>query len=140
MIAHARELMRRHWRSAITVSVPRIRDSASGFAPPHPVSDAALAQIICALRLSLPDAGITLSTREPAMLRDRMLPLGVTQMSSGSVTTPGGYATPQDAGEQFHLEDRRSPKEVAAMLSKAGYDPVWKDWDQHLHGNERNPS
>ncbi len=132
VIAHARELMRRHWRSAITVSVPRIRDSASGFAPPHPVSDAALAQIVCALRLCLPDAGIVLSTREPARLRDRLLPLGVTQMSSGSVTMPGGYTARPEAGEQFHLEDRRSPAEVAAMLSNAGYDPVWKDWDPHL--------
>lgn len=140
VIAHARRLMRRHWRSAITVSVPRIRDSNAGFTPPHPVPDAALAQIICALRLSLPDAGIVLSTREPAALRDRLLPLGVTQMSSGSVTQPGGYALQQDSGEQFHLEDRRSPAEVAAMLSKAGYDPVWKDWDWHLHGNERTTS
>lgn len=133
LIAHARELMQRHWRSAITISVPRIRDSAAGFAMPHPVADRDLAQMICCLRLALPDAGIVLSTREPAALRDRLLPLGVTQMSAGSVTSPGGHIAPQGGeGEQFHLEDTRTPDAIAAMLTKAGYDPVWKDWDPRL--------
>lgn len=134
LIAHARWLMKRHWRSAIAVSVPRLRDCAAGFAMPHPVADAELAQMICALRLSLPDCGIALSTREPASLREWLLPLGVTQMSAGSVTRPGGYASPAEAGEQFHLEDARSPAAVARMLSERGYDPVWKDWDAHLSG------
>jgi 2-iminoacetate synthase len=135
LIAHARALMRTHWRSAITVSVPRLRDCAARFTPPHPVSDREFAQIICALRLALPDAGIALSTREPAKLRDALLPLGVTQMSAGSVTVPGGHASGATAGEQFHLEDGRRPADVAAMLTRAGYDPVWKDWDKHLHGS-----
>lgn len=134
LITHARELMRTHWRSAIIVSVPRIRDSASGFVPPHPVSDRELAQIICAIRLALPDAGIILSTREPAELREKLLPLGITQMSAGSVTRPGGYAAREDSGEQFHREDTRSANEIAAMLANKGYDPVWKDWDRNLSG------
>ena len=134
IVAHARHLMHTHWRSAITVSLPRIRDCSAAFAPPHPVSDRELAQMIMALRLSLPDAGIVLSTREPAALRDRLLPLGITQMSAGSATAPGGYTMEGSAGAQFHLEDGRTPAEVAAMLARAGYDPVWKDWDEHLHG------
>ncbi len=134
LIVHARELMRTHWRAAISVSVPRIRDCASGFTPPHPVSDRELAQMIVALRLSLPDAGIVLSTREPAALRDSLLPLGITQMSAGSVTRPGGYTAEPGSGEQFHLEDARAPDEVAAMLAQKGYDPVWKDWDARLSG------
>lgn len=129
LIEHARYLMKTHWRSAITISVPRLRDSASGFKMPSAVSDRALVQMICTLRLALPDCGIVLSTREPATLRDRLLPLGITQMSAGSVTSPGGY-TKKDAGEQFHLEDSRSPDAVAAMLKEAGYDPVWKDWQR----------
>lgn len=134
LIAHARWLMRRHWRSAVAVSVPRLRDCAANFEMPRPVSDAEFAQMIVALRLALPDSGIALSTREPAALRDRLLPLGVTQMSAGSVTRPGGYANKAPSGEQFHREDARSPGAVARMLREAGYDPVWKDWEANLHG------
>lgn len=132
IIEHARALMKRHWKSAVTISVPRIRDSASGFKMPCPVSDRDLAEMICALRLALPDCGIALSTREPASLRDKLLPLGITQMSAGSVTSPGGYTQESKTGEQFHLEDTRSPDAVASMLKNAGYDPVWKDWDATL--------
>ena len=135
LISHARHLMRRHWRAAITVSVPRVRDCASSFAPPHPVSDRSLAQMVCALRLALPDAGIVLSTREPAAIREGLLPLGITQMSCGSVTSPGGYTSRRKTGRQFELEDNRSPEEFANMLRKSGYDPVWKDWDSNLHGD-----
>lgn len=132
LIAHANYLIKKHWQASVSVSIPRIRDSASGFDMPSLVSDRDLAQIICALRLALPDAGIVLSTRESAHLRDKLLPLGVTQMSAGSVTKPGGYSRTdaKNTGEQFHLKDNRSPDEVAAMLSNSGYDPVWKDWDQ----------
>lgn len=134
LIAHARWLMKHHWRSAIAISVPRIRDSATSFKMPSPVSDRDLAQMICALRLSLPNCGIALSTRESAALRDKLLPLGITQMSAGSITSPGGYRGDKKSGEQFYLEDSRSPDEVAQMLRNSGYDPVWKDWDNHLYG------
>lgn len=132
LIAHARWLMKRHWRAFVTVSVPRIRDSASGFKMPSPVSDRDLAHLICVLRLSLPHSGISLSTREDAKLRGNLLPLGITQMSAGSVTSPGGYTKESVSGEQFQLEDCRSPQVVAEMLMKAGYDPVWKDWAKEL--------
>ncbi|MBU1669454.1 2-iminoacetate synthase ThiH, partial [bacterium] len=132
LIAHAKHLMKTHWRASLTVSVPRVRDCASKFKPPHPVSDRELTQLICTLRLSLPDAGIVLSTREPANLRDNLLPLGITQMSCGSVTSPGGYSEKYTSGEQFHLEDFRSAQEFAHMLKQKGFDPVWKDWDPHL--------
>lgn len=134
LVAHARSLMRTHWRSHVTISVPRVRDCASGFQPPHPVSDREFAQMICALRLALPDCGIILSTREPAGLRERMLPLGITQMSAGSITSPGGYTEGSKSTEQFHLEDVRSAEDFARMLADKGYDPVWKDWESKLHG------
>ncbi|MFH0799028.1 MAG: 2-iminoacetate synthase ThiH [Pseudomonadota bacterium] len=133
LILHAKQLMKNHWRSFISVSVPRIRDCTADFRMPSPVADRELAQMICALRLALPDCGIVLSTREPAELRDRLLPLGITQMSAGSVTRPGGYTGGTDAGEQFHIDDDRSPSAVARMLKEKGYDPVWKDWDNQLH-------
>jgi 2-iminoacetate synthase len=126
--AHARALTHRWWRAEVSVAVPRLRPAAGGFEPADPVDDRAFTQLICALRLFLPDAGITLSTREPAYLRDALVPLGVTTLSAGSHTEPGGYASESDAEPQFEISDDRSPAEVAAALRAAGFDPVWKDW------------
>ena len=91
------------------------------------MTDREYVQILCALRLVLPDVGITLSTRESSEFRDAACKLGVTQMSAGSSTEPGGYAEPGGAEPQFEVSDTRSPSEVAAALREAGYDPVWKD-------------
>jgi 2-iminoacetate synthase len=125
--AHGRFLMRHHWRSQVTVSVPRIRPSASGFQPRVVVSDRDLTQAVCAFRLGMPDAGIVLSTREEATLRDGLHRIGVTHTSAGSQTEPGGYEHPGEAQEQFEIADHRSPAEVAASLRAMGYDPVWGD-------------
>ena len=128
--AHARALIKRWWRCEVSVSVPRLRPAAGGYAPADPVNDADLVQLLCALRLTLPDVGVSLSTRETPALRDALLRLGVTTMSAGSHTEPGGYASPTDAEPQFTVGDERSPDEVAAVLRAAGYDPVWKDWQR----------
>ncbi|MFN2607076.1 MAG: 2-iminoacetate synthase ThiH [Acidimicrobiales bacterium] len=125
--AHARALVRRWWRCSVSVSVPRLRPAAGGFVAARPVGDRELAQAVCALRLVLPDVGVSLSTREPPALRDGLVRLGVTTMSAGSHTEPGGYAAPTDAEPQFEVGDTRSPAEVAAVLAAAGYDPVWRD-------------
>lgn len=125
--AHAAFLVRRYWRTEVTVSLPRIKPSASGYQPVVPVSDRAYVQALAALRLYEPEAGIVLSTREPAALRDGLVRIAVTHMSAGSSTEPGGYAHPGEAQEQFHVSDERSPADVAAMLERAGYEPVWKD-------------
>ncbi|MGI8537862.1 MAG: 2-iminoacetate synthase ThiH [Mycobacteriales bacterium] len=124
---HATWLQRAYWRTEITVSLPRIKASAAGFQPLVPVSDAEYVQALCALRLAAPEAGIVLSTREAAPLRDGLARIAVTSMSAGSSTEPGGYLTPGTAQEQFSISDERSPAEVAAMLEAAGYEPVWKD-------------
>jgi len=124
---HAVWLQREYWRTEVTVSLPRIKSSASGFQPAVPVSDAEYVQALCALRLAAPEAGIVLSTREPAALRDGLARIAVTSMSAGSSTEPGGYLTPGQAQEQFAVSDERTPAEVAAMLEAAGYEPVWKD-------------
>jgi 2-iminoacetate synthase len=128
--AHAHALIRRWWRAEVAVALPRLRPAAGGYEPADPVDDRAFVQTLCALRLTLPDVGITLSTREPAVLRDALVPLGVTTMSAGSHTEPGGYATPTDAEPQFAISDERTPAAVAAALRAAGYDPVWKDWQR----------
>jgi 2-iminoacetate synthase len=83
----------------------------------------------------LPDAGIVLSTREPGSLRDNLLPLGITQMSAGSKTAPGGYSSKPTAESQFEVNDHRSPEDVAWMIRSRGYEPVWKDWDAIFLGN-----
>ncbi|HEX4979354.1 MAG TPA: 2-iminoacetate synthase ThiH [Acidimicrobiales bacterium] len=128
--AHARALIRRWWRAEVTISLPRLRPAAGGFEPRDPVGDRELVQLLCALRLTLPDVGLVLSTREAASFRDAVLPLGVTHMSAGSRTEPGGYASGRGAEQQFEVADTRSPAEVAAALRAAGYDPVWKDWER----------
>jgi 2-iminoacetate synthase len=127
---HASWLMNRFWRSQVSVSFPRLRRGPDAYAPSAPVDDSEMVQMMLAVRIFLPDAGIVLSTREPAQLRDALLPLGVTQMSAGSRTEPGGYSVPCEDGAQFDVQDRRSPGEVAEAIRMAGYEPVWKDWDR----------
>ena len=135
--AHARFLMRRYWRTQVTVSVPRMRPSAAGYQPKVLLSDAELAQLVCALRLVLPDAGLVLSSREPAALRDGLFRIGITHTSAGSHTEPGGYEHPDEATEQFEVADLRSPAEVAGRLRDLGYDPVWEDWGRLTPRTER---
>jgi 2-iminoacetate synthase len=126
--AHARFLMKSYWRTQVTVSVPRLRPSAAGYQPRDPVGDRDLVQLICALRLLLPDAGIVISAREAPVFRDGLFRIGVTHTSAGSHAEPGGYTKPKDATEQFEVADLRSPAEVAARLRELGYEPVWEDW------------
>lgn len=131
---HARTLMKHFWRARIAFSFPRIREAASvDLRQFCPVTDRDLAQMMVALRLSFPDAALVLSTREAPGLRDHLLPLGITQISAGSRTTPGGYGGSQ-ATEQFAVSDTRSAREVVDHLARSGYDPVWKDWDSGFQG------
>lgn len=142
MALHARYLQKTCWQSSISVSFPRLVHTPPRFTIRDRVSQADLVQIIVALRLFLPESTFYLSTRETAATRDRMMLLGITSMSAGSSTRPGGYSThrPEDAGcgrvvlEQFEIEDSRTPEEVIAMIRRAGYDPVWKDFDNAFHG------
>jgi 2-iminoacetate synthase len=127
---HASHLLRSYWKSHLTLSFPRLRPAAGGYQPPFPVSDLHMVQMMTALRLFLPDAGLILSTRESAHLRDHLVALGITSMSAGSRTDPGGYTQATVAAEaQFEIADDRSPQAVVAMLRRKGYEPVWKDWD-----------
>ncbi|MBV9661819.1 MAG: 2-iminoacetate synthase ThiH, partial [Acidimicrobiales bacterium] len=130
LAAHAQALTRRWWRCEVQVALPRLRPAAGGYAPTDPVDDSSFAQLLCALRIVLPDIGISLSTRETPALRDGLVPLGVTSMSAGSHTEPGGYTGPSDAEPQFEISDTRTPAQVAAALRAAGFDPVWKDWQR----------
>ena len=128
--AHARALLRRSWRCEVSISLPRLRPAAGGFEPTDPVDDRHFVQLLCALRLLLPDVALVLSTREEPAFRDAALSLGVTHLSAGSHTEPGGYAAASDAEPQFETSDNRSAAEVADLVRANGYDPVWKDWQR----------
>ena len=127
---HLRYLQKRYWRSRYSVNFPRMRPSESGFKPKSIISDLQLVQLTCAFRIFDHEADISFSTREAPDYRDHIMPLGVTSMSAGSRTEPGGYETYADrALEQFEVSDDRSPHEVADAIRRGGYEPVWKDWD-----------
>ena len=114
--AHAEYLLRNCWKSQLTISLPRLRPCAGEYEPTETINDRELTQLICALRLFLPDVGLVLSTREPEKLRDGLIPLGVTMISAGSHTEPGGYT---GAGkENIHLTERGRIVELAANASE----------------------
>src|SRR5439155_2799125 len=104
LAAHLEYLLKCGWRAHISVSLPRLRPAAGGFQPQFSMSDRELAQLICAFRITFPQVGIVLSTRERAALRDALVPLGVTTMSAGSHTEPGGYT--RQGGGALHLTVR----------------------------------
>lgn len=126
---HLRYLQSRYWRTRYSVNFPRMRPSESGFQPKSIISDKELAKLTFAFRLFDHDVDISFSTREAPFYRDHIMTLGVTSMSAGSQTEPGGYCSTPDALEQFEVNDSRSPKEVEQAIIGQGYDPVWKDWD-----------
>jgi len=128
---HAHHIIKRYWQSHVSFSFPRLRPAyqvqETQFSP---FSDRNLVQMMTALRLCFADVGMVLSTRERAALRDNLISLGVTKLSAGSRTSPGGYSGRTEATGQFQIDDNRSPAEVAAMIKQRGFEPVWKDWDK----------
>jgi 2-iminoacetate synthase len=161
--AHAAFLLKHCWKAQVTMSLPRLRPCAGEFEPLTHMTDRELVQLVCAFRLFLPDAGLVLSTREPAWLRDGLIPLGITLMSAGSHTEPGGYTgagrerlhrtergrivelasgasewagAETNATGQFEIADSRSAEEISRLIARLGYEPVWKDWDGALAGRE----
>ncbi len=150
---HVDYLLKVCWKAQITVSLPRMRPSAGHFRPRYALPDREFVQLVCALRIVFPQVGIVLSTRESPEFRDCLLPLGITMMSAGSHTEPGGYTgqgkeslhrtvrgrqiaaedcVDSSATEQFQIADERSAGEIAALLRRKGFEPVWKDWDRAI--------
>ena len=127
---HLRYLQKHYWRTKYSVNFPRMCPAENGgFQPNCLMTDRELAQLTFAMRIFDHDVDISYSTRERADFRDHMATLGVTTMSAGSRTEPGGYTTHPDALEQFEVSDPRPVPEVAAALRRMGVEPVWKDWD-----------
>ncbi|MDE6478829.1 MAG: 2-iminoacetate synthase ThiH [Muribaculaceae bacterium] len=130
MALHLRYLQKHYWRSRFSVNFPRMRPAAGGFQPNVVMNDKELAQLTFAFRIFDHDVDISYSTREYPTFRDNMMTLGVTSMSAGSKTDPGGYYTYPQSLEQFSVSDERTPEEVATAIRKGGYEVVWKDWDK----------
>lgn len=133
MATHLRYLQKYYWQTKYSVSFPRIRPHCGdAFQPNVVMNDKELAQLIFAFRIFDPDLEITLSTREDKNFRDHMTTLGITSLSAGSKTDPGGYEVYKHELEQFVINDGRTPDEVLNAVESQGYEVVWKDWDLTL--------
>lgn len=139
LLQHAQELEKKFGAGPHTISVPRLEpalESPIANHPPHLVSDTDFKKLVAVLRLAVPYTGLILSTRETAKLRNEVFGLGISQISAGSSTTPGGYGKQKaerlrraqssrrtQEAEQFSLHDRRSLLEVIKDISRLGYSP-----------------
>lgn len=131
LFRHVKQLRRRHWQAGLTVSFPRICAQEGGYVPAFPVSERALAQIIFAFRICMPDVPLVISTRERARFRDGIAGLGISKMSAGSKTTVGGYGgRVESSAGQFEVNDPRGVDEVCKALRAKGLEPVFKNWDK----------
>lgn len=128
LLMHAEHLEAVHGVGPHTISMPRIRQ-AEGIDPDsfcNGISDDIFAKICAIIRIAVPYTGMIISTRESQSVRERVLKLGISQISGGSRTTVGGYQTEKyedDGSEQFDIMDRRSLDEVVQWLIQLGYIP-----------------
>ncbi|HKG06424.1 MAG TPA: 2-iminoacetate synthase ThiH [Pedobacter sp.] len=129
---HLSYLEKRYWQSKYSISFPRLRPFSGGLEPKVVMNDRELVQLICAYRIFNGEVELSVSTRESVSFRNNIIKLGVTSISAGSRTNPGGYAVEPQSLEQFEISDERTAQEIAEMIIKQGYEPVWKDWDASL--------
>lgn len=129
LLMHAEHLEAVHGVGPHTISVPRVKhaDDIDPSSFDNGISDDIFAKICALIRISVPYTGMIISTRESREVRERVLPLGVSQISGASKTSVGGYADPGAAEEvtsaQFDVSDQRTLDEVVNWLIKLGYIP-----------------
>jgi 2-iminoacetate synthase len=128
MMQHIRHLEQRFGVGPHTISVPRIEPATGtplSLRPPHPVSDRDFCKLVAIIRLAVPYTGLIMTTRENREIRRQCLALGVSQISAGSRTNPGGYAGEVSCAEdgQFQLGDCRPLDEVVRDCAEMGYIP-----------------
>lgn len=129
---HLRYLEKEYWKTKYSISFPRLRP-AEGFMEPNVVmNEKEFVQLICAYRIFDEEVELSISTRENQNFRNNIIKLGVTSMSAGSKTNPGGYSITENSLEQFVVADERTTLEVATAIKNQGFEPVWKDWDTIL--------
>ncbi|TCC97368.1 2-iminoacetate synthase ThiH [Pedobacter psychroterrae] len=129
---HLSYLEKQYWKSKYSISFPRLRPFSGGLEPKVVMNDRELVQLICAYRLFNEEVELSISTRESMDFRNNIIKLGITAMSAGSKTNPGGYAVEPASLEQFEISDERTTEEIVSMISNQSYEPVWKDWDAVL--------
>jgi len=129
---HLQYLEKTYWRTKYSIAFPRLRPHQGSFEPNIPMKDAELVQLICAYRIFNNEVELSLSTRESAAFRNNVLKLGITTMSAGSKTEPGGYAVERKELEQFAINDSRTSAEMESAIKQVGFEAVWKDWDIYL--------
>lgn len=134
---HLDHLEKNYWQSKYSISFPRLRPAEGVLKPKIEISDRELVQLICAWRIFNEEVELSISTRESETFRNNIIKLGITSMSAGSKTNPGGYAVEKDSLEQFETDDSRSPSEISKMLSMSGYETVWKDWDRSYQPEQK---
>jgi len=125
LLMHIAEFEKKYGVGPHTISVPRLRP-ALGWALndiPYIVNDTDFKKIVAIYRLAVPYTGIILSTRESPKLRDELLSLGVSQISAGSKTSPGGYAEEEEKADQFEVNDHRSLNQMLETICENGYIP-----------------
>lgn len=135
---HIHYIQNRYWRTKCSISFPRLRPFVGeGFQPNYPTTERDLLQLITAYRLLSEDLEISLSTRESPRFRDNVVELGVTTMSAGSKTAPGGYSDwdKNKELEQFSVNDDRPVEKVVEAIRAHDFEVVWKDWDLSLNRN-----
>ncbi|HNX23751.1 MAG TPA: [FeFe] hydrogenase H-cluster radical SAM maturase HydG [Spirochaetota bacterium] len=126
LLMHAKHLDEKFGVGPHTISVPRIefaKNAPCAETVPYPVSDRDFKKIVAVLRCSVPYTGIILSTRENAAMRTELMHLGVSQISAGSRTDPGGYGKDEHDSAQFSLNDTRSTGEVIRSVIEEGFIP-----------------
>jgi len=125
LLQHVHHLEEKFGVGPHTISMPRIEPAEGSdlsLHPPHAVDDNDFRKIIAILRVSVPYTGMILSTRETGKMRREAFSLGISQVSAGSRTNPGGYSE-DDSGAQFSLGDHRNLDEVIADIAGHGYVP-----------------
>lgn len=125
MLQHSDYLLNKYGVGPHTISVPRLRPAFGSLIreAPYPISDMDFKKLVAVLRLAVPYTGIILSTRENAVLRDELLSLGISQISAGSKTDPGGYGHEGENTGQFTNSDHRSLSQVIQAICASGYIP-----------------
>ena len=131
---HLSYLEKKYWKTKYSISFPRLRPFSGGLEPKVIMNDRELLQLICAYRIYNEQVELSLSTRESAKFRDNVVKLGITTISAGSKTNPGGYTNAEENLKQFEISDERSAPEIAVLLKQLNLEPVWKDWDNGISG------
>lgn len=136
---HLSYLEKKYWQSKFSISFPRLRPIENQVIPfpattrpqtgEKGMEEKELVQLICAWRIFNHEVELSLSTRESQWFRNNIIPLGITTMSAGSRTNPGGYTLNEYTLEQFEIDDKRTPSEIEHIIKLKGYKPVWKDWE-----------